>query len=345
MSITNKHHKSHKSIFSEKSIGSIKKSGLYEVWFTMLNKIETGESFWIRYTLLIPKQTNRNLQGNGLLWFGYTNQNKPQENFMIKKFYPIEEVHETTSNYIIKIADSLLTISSLDGAFQTESGKNVFWDLELSEFMDPYISTPYLAKRLRITDTLNYATHPNVRIDGIIRIDNTEVRINKSPGIQYHTFGEAYTTPWEWISAHTFSGKPSAYLDLGYKVDKGIVEIFDGSRSLTSWNSNVISKLRMSKKIQRIYTETQLKFSLHTKSVDLTGNISCEKENLLGVEYLGPKGGRFYCYNTALANLEAKFHSKNHEFNESITGSVAFETVYTEPINGIPYLPWEAEYI
>ena len=221
--------KANKSIW-ESRVNKITKKGLYEVWFTMVDDLPREEAYWIRYTLMCPQTKTKlapeqeldsyidSLGGDGMLWMGYFNAKDPSKSFMIKKAFPLSSVEGTKGDTIIKIAENEGNLTGIKGGFETKSGKNVSWDLQFTRFIEPLIVTPDIAKKLKFTNTIAKGTHPNTRISGSITLNGTKNEMNEVPGIHYHTYGDGYKVPWEWLSCHTFKGAPNAYLDLGYKI-------------------------------------------------------------------------------------------------------------------------------
>ena len=358
--------KANKSKWDKTRAQKIIKEGLYEVWYTMVDDIEREEAYWIRYTMMCPKSNAKrekdqdlndfidSLGGDGMLWAGFFDAKDPSKNFIAKHRFLLSEVEGSriTNNkeYLVaKIKDAFIYLDGLKGGFETESGRKISWDLKFSHFMEPYITTPDIAKSLGFTNTLVKASHPNIRISGNMTIDGESKDLKSVPGIQYHTYGDGYEIPWEWLSCHTFTDSPDAYLDLGYKINKGTLEFFDGEKSMTSWNKKITDKFKVMKKITREKTLTSLSFHLDYKNISFQGEIAVPMENLLAVEYQGPQGNSFFCYNSEIAGCKLLLSIKNpdgsiKERKEYVAEkSVSFETVYDNPQEGVKYLPWERE--
>lgn len=359
---------SNKSVWDKNRLAKIIKKGLYEVWFTMVNDVERHEAYWIRYTLMCPQTTAEmkegqglngyidSFKGDGMLWLGYFNANDSSKNFMIKKSFPLSSVEGSKESggkkyLIVKIQDAEVQLDGIQGGFEAKSGKKVAWDLKFSHFMQPYITTPDIAKKLGLTNTLAKATHPNLRISGKVTIDGKSKELKEVPGVQYHTLGDGYKVPWEWFSCHTFNDAPDAYLDFGSKLQKGVgtIEFFDGKKSITFWNAKVLKKLKLMKKLEIKKSLTGLTFKIEYKGTALQGEITVPKDALLGVQYFGPQGNSYYCYNSEVADFKLKITLKNpdgtlkEEKEYTAEKSVSFETVYDKSQEDIECLAWEKE--
>ncbi len=337
------------------------KKGWYEVWYIIVDDMEREEAYWIRYTMMCPQNRGLSKQdlagkldsigGDAMLWFGFFSVKNPGGNFMVKKKFPLSAMSATRGEMVTTIGDASLTLAGATGGFTTTSGKTVAWDLEFSHFMEPYTPVPKIAYTVGINNTLVTATHPNLRISGTITVNGQVKALQKVPGIQYHTYGDGYKVPWEWFSAHTFQDHPDAFLDFGSKkaLRKGILGFFDGTTGHFLWNS-ILKKVRLMRKIKFTKSLTSLTFSAKYKGKEIAGKLEVPKEALLGVEYTGPQGNSFYCYNSEVASSEMTFQTTNRDGSKTETqysaqNSVSFETVHDAPQEDIPYLPWDKDEI
>ncbi|MBD3350360.1 MAG: hypothetical protein GF364_02635 [Candidatus Lokiarchaeota archaeon] len=352
-----------KSNWQKNKLKKIAKSGLYEVWYTIIDDIKNQQAFWIRYTLLVPREKVKidkdktmeenidALKGGGAdLWFAYFDAKAPNSNFIIKKRYPLSNVEgsinmKDNTFRIIKIEESEIFIDKMHGNFKTASGIDVAWDLEFSHFQEAYVSVPGWSKTLGINPTLLRGLHSNMRISGKIKFKGKAVQLSETPGIQYHTFGDRYANPWVWASAHTFKENEDIWLDLGYKkdIEKASMGFFDGKTEFLK------NKVHLMKKIKCVSSPTKASAEVEGKNVKVSAKFTVPKESLLGIEYLGPRGNRLYCYNSEVAScvLTYAYKQEDGSFGQEreihAEDSVAFETLYKEPLPELDYLPWDAE--
>ena len=282
------------SIWNKKKVNKIKKSGLYEVWYTMVNDHERDESYWIRYTLLCPKTPVKKLKsqglenfldslgGDGMLWLGYYNVKDPSKNYLIKKAFPLSSVEGSKDDSVIKIQDAEIKIEGMKGGFETKGGKKVSWDLSFSHFMDPLIVTPDIVKKLKLSNTVVRAAHPNIRISGKVILNGDAKEIKDASGIQYHTFGDGYLDPWSWLSCHTFKEAPDGYLDFGIKITRGAAtgEFFDGKESITWWNASKLKKLKLMKKHNYERSLYGINFDVEYQGTSIEAKISAPKGSI-----------------------------------------------------------------
>ena len=323
------------------------------------------EAYWIRYTLLCPKSPIKrfkresidnfidSLGGDGMLWFGYFNAKDPSKNYIIKKVFLLSSVIGSQNDLIIRIQDADISIDKMKGGFETNGGNKVSWDLSFSHFMEPLIVTPNIAKKLGVSNTVVKSAHPNIRVTGNITINNDTKDIKDASGIQYHTYGDGYLDPWTWLSCHTFKEAPDGYLDFGYKIIRSIAtaEFFDGNESITWWNASMLKKMKLMKKYQFERFLNGFKFKVEFQGTTIEADITTPIESLLAVEYFGPLGNTFYCYNSEVGDCRVIVIKKDEEGKiiekREFTAkkNVSFENVYESPQEGIRYLPWDKEEI
>jgi len=351
------------SVWNKKKASKISKKGLYEVWYTMVSDHERDEAYWIRYTLMCPKikkkkQKGQNLDdyldslgGDAMLWLGYFNGKDPSKNFMVKKIFPLSSLEGTKGSTIVKINSAEISLDRMSGAFETKGGKKVSWDLKFSHFIDPIIVTPDIAKKLKISNTVLKATHPNLRISGKITINGESKDIKDAPGIQYHTLGDGYLDPWIWVNCRSFKDLPEAFFDIGFKKIRGVgtMEFFDGNESVTWWNAKTLKRLKVMKLFKIESTINGVKFSVEYKGTSVQGEATAPKESLIAIEYFGPQCNSFFCYNSELADLKLKVTKKDDEGKivdekEYVEKKgISFENLFDAPQEGIEYLPYDKE--
>jgi hypothetical protein len=354
--------KAHKSLWDRGKIKKIAKKGRYDVWFTLINDVERGEAYWIRYTILCPKTTflldeAKSLDENidamkgsrGTLWFGFFKEGAPSENFMVKKVYPLSIVEVSKElagdDYLfVKINGSKLTLTGMQGEFEVSSGKKVAWNLNFSHFVEPFFPIPGIAKTIGVTTTFVNCTHPNFRLNGTITVDGKAKEINNAPTNQMHTYGLEYVDEKIWLHCHLFKDEPEAWLEFGYKDGLGLLGFYDGKEFYSLNNVFAMKKFKIAEK-----GPDKLTLSIKYRKVEIRCIVKVPKEALIGLTYVGPNGTTGYCYNAEIADMNVYFTKKDSngkiiEEKEFICEkSLSWETHWLEPIEGLRLLGWDDE--
>jgi len=356
-----------KSLWDEKNLNKILKTGRYDVWFTMINDIPRSEVYWIRYTIMCPKSDKKYdgtipieqfidaLDGaRASLWFGYFNSNNSEKNFMARKVFPLSKAKGSREipddKYcVFKIEENEIFLDGMHGSFEISTKslrRKISWDLKFDHFMDPFFPIPGIAKILRITTTLLNISHPNLRISGTITIDDETKTLESVPGEQTHTYGLEYADKKIWLHCNAFKEDPEAWLEFGYKMGKGTLGFYDGSRL---YGLNKISTMKKFNIVD--YDVDKLKFNFSDKSIKIDCEVNVDRDMLLGVVYKGPNGTTGYCYNSETADI--KFHIVILNKDRTILSdktytcdkNLAWETHWLNPIEGLKLLDWADEII
>ncbi|MFX0098155.1 MAG: hypothetical protein ACFFCS_01145 [Candidatus Hodarchaeota archaeon] len=343
---------SNRSVWDKDLTGKIAKKGLYEVWYIFINDLPSKEAYWIRYTLLVPridaKPGGTDLKGVSGLWLGHFNTNDSSKNFLVKNLHPLSLASGTKEIdggkwSILSIKDAQMLLDGARGSITSASGKKVSWELNFSGFSEPYIHIPATGRILKLVSTFPKTTHPNIRVTGKISINGEERNIYNAPGMLTHVNGTRYGDPWVYVHCNAFKDAPDAYLEISARGKMCLFGFFDGEKKV------FFNKITSLIKTSASWSLTDLSFSGKDKKYSVEGKVTLKKENLLGVEYLGPTGKKIYCYNTAVASAEVKvisrkYDTKEQEIKTYIANECAvMETIWLEPKEGLPLIRWDKE--
>lgn len=342
--------KSSKSKWSEGSTSDISKKGLYEVWYIFIFDTPSNEAYWMRYTVLVPKVNVKAVEkANGPvagLWLAYFNSEVPGKNMLLKNLAPLSEARGTRElvhgkRSIFSIGDSELSLDGARGTLATKSGKNVSWELEFSNFMEPYMHIPPVGRVLKLVSSIPSTTHPNIYISGNMMINGENKRLESVPGTMTHVTGSKYGKPWVYVHCNAFENEPDAYLEFTARGKTCLFGFHDGNEKI------FFNKIRSLLNTTASWSITGLSFRGKDKHHEITGEVTLEKSDLLGVEYVGPRGEKIYCYNTEVANAEITITSRGKGPEASTTKKyvakrcAAMETTWLNPLDGLPLVRWE----
>ena len=252
-----------------------------------------------------------------MLWFARSDAECPSKNFIIKKVFPLSmaegtKVREGANYSLITIENAFINQNRMEGGFTTEKGTIVAWDLHFDHFVPTYNPLPKIASILNLTPNFWYPIHPNLQISGSISINGEKISFDKSPGHQTHTYGFQYSQEFGWAHCNCFTDCPDAYFDMATRDGRTSVGFFDGK---TKFFFNTISATR---KIQAHRGLDKLTLSGQINNLEILAEINVPKNQLIGVEYLGPNNTKLYCYNTEVANLIVilRLKGKNNQIGE-----------------------------
>lgn len=187
------------------------RSKFYEVWYFIFTDRETGDGYWIRYTLLNPLDSHP--AAGGTLWFGYTCRRNPDLNLAISKTFGASEIRVAQGALDLSIGPATLREGALSGAFGAY-GKRVDWDLSYRPASNPHY---FFGGPLRaLTQGRSSVTIPNPKIflSGRLSVNGSTRTIRAAPGHQAHHWGTERAARWLWGHCCNFEEDEGAVVEL-----------------------------------------------------------------------------------------------------------------------------------
>src|SRR5205085_3192025 len=168
-------------------------AGHYEVYYLTLTDPGTGVGVWIRYTVHAPSARSANA-ADCALWF-LTMDPRPGSRgvFARKATYSTSELRSQQDPFELRIAESVLTDSSMKGAFE-----DVWWDVRWTPSSRCYEPVNPLLQRLRIASTGLVLPHVDVALEGSIGFAGQRIELAGAKGGQAHLWGSRHASSWAW---------------------------------------------------------------------------------------------------------------------------------------------------
>ena len=328
------------------NLDSIRKKGMYEVWFTMVYDRKTGTAYWLRVTVLIPKKSDKNPKKEQvLLWIGRFSPKEPSKNGMVKRSFDLNEFSFGRKEQIVSFSGGSMGISYSRIKFILTDGSLFGWDLRYSGFKEPYHHVPTIAKMLGVITTIPITSHPNIQITGSLTFNGETLNLEDAVGTQTHIIGKKYGNEWAWVHCNCFKEYEDAFLEVSCTAGRCTFGFHDG---LNAFMFNTPFEIIRTK---ANYNHTNLEFSGETSRFLIKGKVEVPMKDLIAIEYLGPRSERILCYNSELADCTVEVYDKESKdgkekpiFKAQSKKGCAFETTHFKPIeNGPTVLKWEEE--
>ncbi|MBI4563256.1 MAG: hypothetical protein HY716_01005 [Planctomycetes bacterium] len=136
------------------------------------------------------------------------------------------------------------------------------------------------------------------RFYGVIRAAGRHYDLKGAPGCMTRVLGKGYHRPWAWVHCNFFeeegivfealaSGRLASIWARHGQITWPFHSIVSVWRSAMSWGPG-----------PRGWTLSRTGWTRR-----LVAEVTCRPEDLVGVEYVGPRGERAYCYNTEVASM------------------------------------------
>jgi hypothetical protein len=282
----------------------------YEVWYFIIQRPATAEAFWIRYTLLNPRDAHP--EAGGGLWFAYARRGDPGAGFAIHRSFPGSTLKALPGSVDLAIGEARLGPGRLKGGFDAQ-GHSVSWDLEYEESAEPHY---YFGPLLRgVLEKKTSVTLPNPRsfFRGMVAFDGREAALSGEVGHQAHHWGRERARGWRWAHCAFFPSAPAAIFE-ALAADKPplptltFLRLADGEGTMDA--TSLLAALRNRAEVERGIW----RFAGQSSRQRLEVEISADPRSLLRFAYHSPRYELSYCYNSPVADAQLKLYRRGSPF-------------------------------
>jgi hypothetical protein len=296
----------------------------YEVWYFIVQRPETGEAFWIRYTLLNPLDTHP--AAGGTLWFAYARKGDLQAGFSIQCTWPGTALRARTGAFDVAIGDATLTDGKLRGALEA-AGHRVSWDLAYAREGNVHYYFGPLLRRLMERKTSVTLPNPLAHFRGRVVMDGREIALEDAPGHQAHHWGRERARGWRWAHCAAFPHAPGAILE-ALSADKPPLPTMTFLRLATGDEmidrTSILAALRNRSEVGL----GTWRFTAGAGGERLEVELSCDPRSLLRLVYHSPRYEISHCYNSPVADARVRVFRGGAVLRELVaTGTANAEVV------------------
>jgi hypothetical protein len=281
----------------------------YEVWYFIIQRPATAEAFWIRYTLLNPRDDRP--EAGGGLWFAYARRGDPDAGFAIHKRFPGSALEAVPGAVDLGIGEARLGPRRLKGGFEAD-GHAVSWDLTYEESQAPHY---YFGPLLRgAMENRTSVTLPNPRafFRGRVCFDGREATLEGDVGHQAHHWGRERAKGWRWAHCAFFQdGHETVFEALA--ADKPPLPTLTFLRLADGGSVDQTSLLAALR--NRAEVETGVwRFVGRGLRQRLEVELTCDPRALLRFAYHSPRYELSYCYNSPVADARVRLYRRSSPF-------------------------------
>jgi hypothetical protein len=296
-----------------------------------------GRGFWIRYTTLDPA-THTGSSPESALWLMSFNRSEPSRNMALKQVLPRAAAQVSPHPFHLQVGDAWLDSGGCRGRLKVPGGE-AEWDLAWERLAAPFAFVPPRWEWL--ASASNIAAAPALAVSGRIAVNGEEVRLQRAPGGQQHTWGSRHALEWNWGFAAGLGDDPAAWFDgvstrvrsrLGRELlgtaaglERGGLRVEINSPLTTLRQATVIAPGAWTARVSG-------------RDALVTATVSPRREDLTGVTYADPAGGMRYCYHSEVADLTLTLTGRDGVERMAISqpAAAAYEYACSVPLEGIP---------
>jgi hypothetical protein len=315
--------------------------GHYEGYYVAFNHPETGQGFWIRYSMVAPTDSAKDPYAQ--VWFMRTDRAQATRNVAVRQTFPIGQLSAQADPFHVAIDGNRLTTEGCRGAIASDSVE-ASWQLQFDPILPAIAPTPEWGARVA---TCFLEPRPLIRVSGTIIENDRDIAVDGWLGEQAHVFGKRHSQRWHWAECKHLGAPGRAFTGFA-----AWPQLPGGARTITSLYLELGDGRRILRNRFREMLKPQTAHSPHGWEFDaaysrerLVGSVRPDPADLIGVTYHDPSGQPIYCYHCELADFRLQYFRRSGASAEwkleeefSAPSGAAFEYGSATPLEGIPLL-------
>lgn len=277
--------------------------GHYEVYYLKLNDPEAEVACWLRYTLSAP------LRGEPVaeLWGIFFNRNEPARNLALKAACPWSEATGSRDSFRFQIGAAVLEHARAQG--ELWRGDQVLrWDLRWEPNTTSLRHLPFeWMYRSPFPKTKVLSPNFDIRVSGALEVNGRSYRLQDALGQQSHLWGTRHAEEWVWGHCNAFEEDETAVFEgLSARVRIGPLLL----PPLTLFCLQSRGRLYLLNGPWQLLTNRSSagvgmwRFAGRGSGIRIEGEARCAIEHVVGAEYTDPDGGKRWCHNTKVGDLD-----------------------------------------
>lgn len=315
-------------------------NGHYESYFLRANHPSRPLAFWLRYTILSPR--NNPEQAVGSVWAVFFN-GETDTHVYAREVFPLASCRFAPDIFQIEIGASLLDGSRLAGS-AAAAGASIVWDLRYYGQQPPLLLLPRPWYEAWVPTAKSLVGMPLARFDGALTINGERLEIVDWRGSQNHNWGARHTAAYAWGQVAGFDTHTQSFLEVASaRVTIGpwggpyltpMVLRHEGGEETMNGLMTMLSA-------RSSYSYSVWSFASENSRVAVEGTISAPREAFVGLNYSDPPGGFKQCLNTKIASCELRVRDKSAGINGKpqvlfTRNRAAFEILTDDREHGVP---------
>lgn len=281
------------------------KAPYYESRWIRANHPDRPQALWLRETLLLTSTG----AGSADVWVmvfapdGLGNR-------AVKQSYSVEEAEFCSEPWAVRIGDTFLDDANARGSLP--GARSASWDLRITGGGEPVKLLTDRQYSTRFPSAKTSVRSPLARFDGHLIIDDDRVELDGWTGSVNHNWGRRHTPAYAFGQVCGFDAAPSSSLEIA-TARAGVGPLTLPPVTLLVFRHDdrelAVRTVLAARRTSGVYEPFQWSFSARSDDMLLDGEISCERDDVIGLNYTDTNGKAKYCYNSAVATCRLRFDS------------------------------------
>jgi hypothetical protein len=284
--------------------------GYYESFFLRANHPTRPLAFWIRYTLVSPKQSPEKALGE--LWAIFFN-GETNRHVVAKQEHPLAACRFDTSAFNVQIGAAQLGPHSCQGAIESQ-GQVLRWELAFDGDSAPLLLLPLNRYQGRFPAAKSVVSLPMACFRGKASVNGETVSVTNWVGSQNHNWGTRHTDLYAWGQVAGFDTHPESFLEvatarlrLGRFWTPAITPLVLRHRQ----REYALTGLFKAVRAQGKFGSATWEFRSGTAGIEIAGVIAAPDQAFVQLNYHNPPGGIKNCLHSGIAGCTLHLRDKN----------------------------------
>ena len=275
-------------------------AGHYESFYQRANHPERPLAFWIRYTIFAP--AGHPTLAVGELW-AIAFDGETGEHAVEKREFPIAECEFARDAFGVRIGESTLGPDALRGA-----AGELAWDLHYTGDEPPVLLLPEKLYAGGFPKAKSLVPLPMATYTGTYRVGDRVIDVDGWTGSQNHNWGSQHTHRYAFGQVAGFDDAPDTFLEVATAKARIAGPL------VSPWATTLVLRhagaqysfvaLRRAMRARADYGYFHWDFATGDEDVRISGRISGDRDDFVGLRYNNPPGGYKYCLNTKIGKAD-----------------------------------------
>jgi hypothetical protein len=305
--------------------------GHYEAWHLRLVDPHSAASAWIRHSFHVPPEAAPG-ESSAELWFVGRDPNG--RTYARRQSFALDQFRTGAGGFPLTLGPSSLDVASASGSVDEAR-----WDLRWTPGGEPF---GYGGGRRGRSEIL--VSQPTIRASGIFAIAERELPVRAWPAHQLHAWGNRHAETSARVHCNAFA-TPEDFVEVvsrRYGTLGPLAPVHSTGAVVAQGQRHELHGALRGLAAQATIEPNAYRFSIRGPFLRIDGEVHCALEDMVGVSYRDPDGGRVYAYAADHAVVELEVRRRGvrgwHRAARLSAGSCAYEYACRRPVAGVEVL-------
>ncbi|HEX3284172.1 MAG TPA: hypothetical protein VHT50_05820 [Mycobacterium sp.] len=302
----------------------------YESRFIRANNAHRAQALWLRSTLLLPT-AGPPVADAWVMIFDPDGAG----NRALKQPYPIDQSDYQYDSWTARIGNT--TIDDRTACGSVTGVRSARWDLRImpgeEEPVKLLTDRGYKAK---FPTAKTMVRHPLASFDGTVELDDVRLQVEEWTGSINHNWGRRHTPAYAFGQVCGFDDEPKSSLEI-VTAHAGLGRVSLPAATLFVLRHDgrevAVRSVLATRRTRAEYQPFSWTFGARVDGVTLDGELTAERQDVIGLSYTDTDGDTKYCYNSALATCRIRLSGNGMTAAELIATRRAMFEILTDTRN------------